>query len=518
MDECRVRRCHRATAASGGNATLFALRSVKVRQGTTASLVSATSPTDRTLLLIVADGVRPDVLARRMAQGHLPNLAARTARGGAYEVSSVFPSVTGPAYAPFLMGRFPAQVGIPGLRWYDRGRERCRFPPFARSYSGPEIWWLDHDLDPSHPTLLELATPSVAGASMLGRGARGRRHPGRGVSWMLKAVAPHFRGDLDAWRRLEGQVSNVILDHLRRDRPRFAVMAFLLPDKFAHKFGPDTPQVHASLGDLDAFVGNATDIARRNGWEDRLDLWVVADHGHATVTRHDDIADAVRDSGWRVLAHPTTWVRRPQVAVMVGGNAMGHVYVDLDKRARPWRLQLTEWQGLESLLLSRESVDFVATAEGPHRVRVHTRGRGDALVLREGDGAAARFSYRCEGGDPLGMGGDLVALDAQTAHDAAARSDYPDALVQLAAIVPSPRAGDFILSATPGWDFRDRFEPTPHVSTHGALHREHMTVPLLVDRPLARTPRRTADVMPSALAALGIPFRGALDGVDCVTP
>ncbi|HEX4932071.1 MAG TPA: alkaline phosphatase family protein, partial [Gemmatimonadaceae bacterium] len=264
--------------------------------------MTSTASHDRTLLLIVADGVRPDVLGRRLAEGHLPNLAARRARGALYEVSSVFPSVTGPAYAPFLMGRFPAQVGIPGLRWFDRARERCRIPPFARSYSGPEIWWLDHDLDPGHPTLLELATPSVAGASMLGRGARGRRHPGRGVSWMLRAMAPHFRGDLAAWRRLEGEVAHVILGHLRRRRPRIAVMAFLLPDKFAHKYGADTPPVHASLGDLDAFVGEATEIARRNGWEDRLDVWVVADHGHATVTRHDDIADSIRDGGWRVLA------------------------------------------------------------------------------------------------------------------------------------------------------------------------------------------------------------------------
>ncbi len=472
---------------------------------------------ERTLLLIVADGVRHDVLARRIAEGHLPNLAARAQRGGLYRVSTVFPSVTGPAYAPFLMGRFPAQVGIPGLRWYDRARERCRFPPFARSYSGPEIWWLDHDLDPAHPTLLELATPSVAGASMLGRGARGSRHPGRGVSWMLRAVGPHFRGDLDAWRRLEIEVANVILGHLRRSRLRLAVMAFLLPDKYAHALGADTAPVHRSLADIDAFVGEATDIATRGGWQDQLDVWVVADHGHGAVTQHDDIADAVRDEGWRVLAHPKTWVRRPQVAVMVGGNAMGHVYVDLARRVRQWRPHLDEWTALEALLVSRDSVDFVAVAEGAHTVRVRTRTRGDALVLCEGTGAQARWSYRCDGGDPLGLGGDLVALDSVAAHDATSDSDYPDALVQLAAVVPSPRAGDFIVSATPGWDFRDRYEPTPHVSTHGALHREHMAVPLLIDRPVARTPRRTADVMPSALSLLGIRWPGVLDGIDCLT-
>ena len=69
-----------------------------------------------------------------------------------------------------------------------------------------------------------------------------------------------------------------------------------------------------------------------------------------------------------------------------------------------------------------------------------------------------------------------------------------------------------ILSAARDWDFRARYEPIPHVSSHGALHREHMLVPLLTSRPTARVPRRTADVMPSALVALGLGVPGGLDG------
>jgi len=50
------------------------------------------------------------------------------------------------------------------------------------------------------------------------------------------------------------------------------------------------------------------------------------------------------------------------------------------------------------------------------------------------------------------------------------------------------------------------------VSSHGALHREHMRVPLLVNRPVAGTPRRTVDVMPTALAHLGVEVPRGLDG------
>jgi hypothetical protein len=93
-------------------------------------------------------------------------------------------------------------------------------------------------------------------------------------------------------------------------------------------------------------------------------------------------------------------------------------------------------------------------------------------------------------------------------------SDYPDALVQIARLSDSPRSGEIILSAAREWDFRAKYEPIPHTSSHGALHREHMLVPLLTNHPLKSTPRRTVDVMPSALEALGIPIPPGLDGVS----
>ena len=114
-------------------------------------------------------------------------------------------------------------------------------------------------------------------------------------------------------------------------------------------------------------------------------------------------------------------------------------------------------------------------------------------------------------GEPASLG-PLRGLDTDAAHAAAAATDYPDALVQLAAVASAARAGDIILSAARGWDFRARWEPIPHVSAHGALHAEHMMVPLLVNRPPARPPRRTTDLFASAVHALGVAPHGAGEG------
>jgi hypothetical protein len=118
-----------------------------------------------------------------------------------------------------------------------------------------------------------------------------------------------------------------------------------------------------------------------------------------------------------------------------------------------------------------------------------------------------------QSGDPLGIGVQDSLSDGE-AYDATIESDYPDALVQIAHLIASPRCGDIVLSAARDWDYRARYEPIPHVSSHGALHREHMLVPLLLNRPPVGVPRRTVDVMPSALAALGITVPKTLDGVS----
>jgi hypothetical protein len=191
---------------------------------------------------------------------------------------------------------------------------------------------------------------------------------------------------------------------------------------------------------------------------------------------------------------------------------MAHIYLDLDRPKRPWWPELAEsWSDLASALLARESVDLMILPRSEREVEVRHRDRGTAAIVIDRD----RYSYRPENGDPLAIGAH-ESLDDAAAFEATSDSDYPDALVQIAHLAASPRSGEIILSAARNWDFRARHEPIPHVSSHGALHREHMLVPLLTNRPLASRPRRTVDVMPSALAALGIEIPEGLDGVSFI--
>ncbi len=471
------------------------------------------------VIILVADGARPDTFAAALDDGSLPALAQLRSDGALHTVSSVFPSVTGPAYVPFLMGRFPGPVGLPALRWYDRARTARTRPDHARSYVGAEFRHLDGDLDADAPTIFELAGQSLGGLNVIGRGLPRGDRIGGGLGFTLRGAWTHFRGDVAGWlgvdRDVGARVAQRVRDARAGRRPGFVFCALTGVDKMSHARGHAAPAVRDALRIVDATAAELRADAERGGWWHDTHLWVVSDHGHSPVRAHDDLAAAFAAFGHRVSAHPLTWLPRRDVAVMVSGNAMAHVYLEVEQRERPWWPALAaRWDATVDALLARPSVDLVLLPHDTDRCEVRSADRGRAFVERQRPGArnGSRYAYRPVDGDPLGLGGAHCGLTANAAHDVCAASDYPDALVQIAHLAGAPRSGDVIVSAARDWDLRARWEPIPHVSSHGALHREHMDVPLLLSRPPVRTPRRTVDVMPSALVALGSAVPAGLDG------
>ena len=64
-------------------------------------------------LLLLVDGLRPDVAEERLEAGRLPNLEAMLRSGGRTRAITVFPSTTSVAYLPFLTGCTPGRCNIP---------------------------------------------------------------------------------------------------------------------------------------------------------------------------------------------------------------------------------------------------------------------------------------------------------------------------------------------------------------------------------------------------------------------
>ena len=367
---------------------------------------------------------------------------------------------------------------------------------------------LGGDLDPTAPTLFDLAASRLGALSVIERGLAPRERVARGPQFTARAAFTHFRGNVGGWLDIDRHVADRVVRRIAAERPQVAFCALTGIDKTSHAAGHDAPVVLEAMRLVDDTAARIRADAERDGRWDTMHLWVVSDHGHSPVHTHEDLAGLLRLNGIGVRAHPWTLGAGHRAAVMVSGNAMAHVYLELDRLERPWWPALAAgWEWLAELLLARESVDLliIPRSSGECDVRSRTRGAARLSVMN------GRYSYRPLTGDPLGVG-ELDSLDASAAHAAAEASDFPDALVQLASLSGSARAGDLILSASRGWDFRAMWEPIPHVSAHGALHREHVAVPLLLNRRPARPPERTVDVFASAVDALGIAPPDTCDG------
>jgi hypothetical protein len=460
--------------------------------------------------MIIADGVRPDVLARAIARGDVPALASLREEGSLSTVTSAFPSVTGPAYTPFIMGRYPGSVGLPGLRWYDRSHRIPRLAGHSRSYVGAEMRFVDRDIDRASPTIFELAKPSIGALSVITRGLKRRDRIGQNPAFVARAAATHFRGNVRGWLAIDRRVGEEVARLLRTRRMKYAFVALTGIDKTSHAAGQDSPIVSDALRIVDDTVAQIRSDAERDGRWRNMHLWVGSDHGHSPVREHEDLIAILAEWGYTTLSHPWAFNTKADIAVMVSGNAMAHLYLNLDRKTRPWWPSLGgKWEELVQCLLSRESVDLLILPTSPSSCEITAPDRGAATLVW----GESRYSYTPTTGDPLGIGEQRLLDDCES-YDATIESDYPDALVQVANLIGSARSGDVILSAARDWDYRAKYEPIPHVSSHGALHREHMLVPLLLNRAPERIPRRTVDVMPSTLAALGITPPKTLDGVS----
>ena len=455
------------------------------------------------VVLLLADGVRPDILQRLHDAGRIPalsgNLIGRS--GGRVRcATSVLPSTTGPAHLPFLTGRFPGPCNIPGIRWLDpheyatRPLSRDRF----RSYMGLGSRRYAADLAPGVRTVYELVPDHACAGSSLTRGVS----PGRDLTRWTKPLGS-LRGFLaEDWSYVDRLTSDRVVRAVAEGR-RFVFGALYAVDACGHRLGPEHEQTLVAHGVVDALVARL--FESRPGREAPL-VMVVSDHGQSATQAHLDLAALVERAWGRCLAHPLVFrgLWRARSAVMVSGNGMAHVY-----RLRPGAGPKAFEGALPEALLAEEAVDHVIGRDTGGAVVVLSR-RGRAEVARAGK----QISYAVTGGeDPFGYQpemegrhGDIELLEKTW------DTDYPDAPAQVLQIFESRRCGDLVVTARPGFDLRTRFERPRHAGTHGGLHRLHVRTPLLSSHPLSPGPARTVDVLPTLLDALDVPAPPDLDG------
>ena len=458
------------------------------------------------------DGARTDIFEEQLARGDLPNIARYMVEPGAYRpATTVFPSVTGVAYIPYLTGMFPGRANIPGYRWFDRDRYQKR--PISmmrfRNYHGLGSYLMDRDLSKSAVTLFELLKPSSNIFSGISRGTGFRRNAA--YFRRVPAALKFFRtGD---WDEIDEAGERFLLRAANRKREIFTFHTTYSIDEYSHHHGPFSDRARARYGEFDRVFGRLVSSLRASGQLDSSLLMLGADHGHTEVKAHFDLEGFFERRGFRTLYYPkqvSRWLGA-DAAVMVAGNGVGHVYLrGPDKwTARPAADEhLARHPSLMDDLLANDAIDHVVYRGQDGTVEVRSRRGRASIKLSDGD-----VRYRVSGNDPFGYGPLPETMSRADILTRTADSDYPDAPLQVAQLFDSPRAGDFVISAAPGFDLRaGHAERVEMRSCHGSLHREHMRVPFCVNAPTVERTPRSVDAFPTILELLGKPTPGGIDG------
>ena len=468
----------------------------------------------RKCIFFLADGARFDVFSELLRRGDLENIQKYIVEPGELlKGVTVFPSTTGPAYTPYLLGRFPGRCNLPGIRWFDR--RYYETTPFStrrfRSYAGPQSFLINRDIECDSPTLFGLVPGSV---SILNEITRDIDPPGNNKTRYLKyylVVKSHFTERSDS---VEEAAGKILLESLEAS-PRFVFCVFPGIDSYSHRHHPFHRKVLDSYARLDSYVGQvARQIAKRGELSETLFV-VGSDHGLTSTHSHFDSLGFLRGRGFKPLYY-TNVLRHfldADSSVMVSGNSMAHYYF---KNSDGWKRHTLcgEVADIVDDLRCRPEVDIVCARTGGAGGEIKVMNEsGEALVSMDGEGSV---SYRNVSGDPLGYGFSRERMDIQELLRLTIDSDYPDAPLQILQLFESPRTGDVVVSAKPGYDLRATHEKPEHHGSHGSLHKDHMVVPVLISRPSRYDCVRTADIFPTIVRYLGLEVPRGIDGRNII--
>lgn len=252
-------------------------------------LALAAANPGRHVLFFVEDGLRPDTFHEALSSGRLPNHQRLLADATEYtNARTVFPSVTLPANASLITGRFPSEHGIPGNHWFnpEAGEEVDYMTPLSMAcvygftlFDGRQC---AGGLANSHlrvPTVYETLTAanltSFVSFHPYWRGATRFRSP-----TILEALS-FWDGKDIKYDVLDRRMMAHAIDLLESEgQPNLFTLYFAGTDGTAHEAGLAAEADY--LADVvDPLIGQFLDTldAIRPGWRDDTKIILTSDHG-----------------------------------------------------------------------------------------------------------------------------------------------------------------------------------------------------------------------------------------------
>ena len=447
------------------------------------------------LVLIIVDGLTPDVFEGAADDARTPALSCLAERGSYRRGLSTFPSLTPVCMSSIATGTHPDVHGIPHLVWYDRAERRLveygsslgavLTAGAIRSLRDTIFTLNERHLSRRATTVYEALDdagwvpaainvtcyrgrtrhlPTVPGLTPAAHGPRRFFYYSlfeSDVTGAPFAVRNRAAGSVDAYAAAAGRWLVA--------RDGFDFLTFYLSDYdlASHALGPGGAR--EALVAADRAIATLLDAAGGpDGFLDRYAVILCSDHGQSRVERGVTLEQRFAD---------LSLYRR-------GADARAEVVVTASNRAamvyRLPRCRL-DARSLAERLDGEPAADVTLFLES-----------GEAVARRQGE--ELRFRPAEGGWETQGEASLL---------------DHPEALTRAWAALANPNAGDVLVSAAPGAEFAD-LAGAHHAGggSHGSLTAADSEVPVLTIGVDAE-PRSIVDVKPAILAHFGVPAAGA---------
>lgn len=265
---------------------------------------------NRRVLVIGADGLRPDLVDRQL----MPNLAKLEKSGVRFtDHHAAYPSHTRVNSSTFSTGRTPGQHGIVANTMIvpnatedhivDTGNYQHLDSMGERDAIGTQLTESLSDILVKNGARIAVAGTGSSGSNVLWTfNDRGR---------MVNPNSAYGIADLYDLRDKLGAIpektipaiaslayaTSAVTDLFLQD-PQINVITLWLaePDSSLHYRGLGSPESLQALEGVDASIGSILDAMEREGVRDQFDILFLSDHGHSTVRAHKTLREYLADA------------------------------------------------------------------------------------------------------------------------------------------------------------------------------------------------------------------------------
>ena len=298
-----------------------------------AELVAADNATPRRVVVVVWDGMRPDMISEQ----HTPTLWKLAHQGVTFRNHhSVYPSATEVNGTAMATGVYPGHSGILANHEY---RPEIDEHEVIDVENAAVISKADQVYDGKYlavPTLAELVRGSgrrtiIATAKTVGllqdRKLDRARDKGSAVLFLgqmrpanaLPNIVTLLRAFPKRFTQKDSWTTRALTKVLWKDDVAdFSSLWLSEPDGTQHDTAPGSPAAVAALKSSDDNLARVLHVLDRRGLRSSTDIFVVSDHGFSTIERAVDLRKILRDAGFDIATEFAASPQRGQI--MLAGN------------------------------------------------------------------------------------------------------------------------------------------------------------------------------------------------------